>query len=157
MPRRIVPLLLLSGLAVAGCGATNAELAANGSAPKPLTPAQVKAAQKQAEDAPVWIGTVLGYKGSIDDLVVLDYGGWHETRVDLAHVVPPDDCDYNSDADFSAPYTAAIQKFAPVGSTIAVVRSQDRDGTPAVELKGYLYPVNADRTGSSCRVGMNTA
>lgn len=101
-------------------------------------------AQEDLADDPVWVGKVVGYKGLIDDLVVVDYGARYPAEVDLARILPIDRCDYTVQDDYDAQYTAAIQKGAPIGATVAVVRSRQRDGSFAYGTDGFLHPVTAD-------------
>lgn len=101
-------------------------------------------AQEALADDPVWVGEVVGYKGLIDDLVVLDYGAKYPAEIDLARILPIRRCDYAVKDDYGQQYTAAIQKGAPIGATVAVVRSRDRDGRFSVGDDGFLHPVTAD-------------
>lgn len=125
-------------LAVAACGPSEFELA------RAEREAE-RVRQEQLDDAPVWVGTVTGYDGSIDDLIVLDIGDDYPVRMDLARVKPVNQCDYDTDQDFDAAYTAAIQAAAPIGGRIAVVRSTS--STDRLERdKGFIHPVTPDGT-----------
>ncbi len=136
---RTTTVLLVLMLGAAGCGGPSAaEVAATQAAAK-------KKAQQDLDKAPIWIGRVTGHEGIYGDKVVIEYGGRYPAQVRLAHVDPLHDCDI-SDEDYDDQYTAAIQHGAPVGATVAVVRSLRKDGRFEVEKKGFVHPVAPDGT-----------
>lgn len=130
-------LAVVVALSVAACAPSAEEVAR-------LQKVALEKAQEELEDDPIWVGKVVGYDGLIDDLVVVDYGAKYPARVDLARILPIDRCDYSAKDDFDEQYTAAIQKGAPIGATVAVVRSKERDGRFASGDDGFLHPVTAD-------------
>lgn len=133
---------------LAACGPSEFELAAQ-------KREAAEAKERELDEAPVWVGTVVGYDGIIDDLIVLDYGGKYEARIDLAHIDWVDsECEYATEIDYNAIYTAAIHKAAPIGGKIAVVRAERSYGGYERD-KGFVHFVNAAGAADTSRTSLN--
>ncbi|WP_156465417.1 hypothetical protein [Knoellia sp. Soil729] len=120
--------------------------------------ADQRAKQREAQiealrDAPVWIGTVTGYDGFLEDKVSVDYGGKYDAEVKVSYVKRVDqygdDCTSDLGDKGLDTFVDFLHTAAPVGSQVAVIRSgSDRDG-------GVLLPVTADRKPDTSKASVN--